>query len=438
MTASAFPLALQPAGRSSNAEAAEPAVARVVPVRDSELTAGQVRARHVEQLSAGTAVDDRFDRITALATTLFGVPMSAVTLVDEETVHFPGNSGFDDLAPVSRGSAFCDVTVKLGSPVVVGDVTADARFADLPVVNGPPYLRFYAGVPLNDEDGVTVGTFSLFDTVPRQLDRTQLVMLSQLASWARRELVDSTEMERARTVQRSLLPTRTVAPPGYAMAGVCLPTKGVGGDFFDHAVVNGKLLLTLMDVMGKGVSAALVAASVRALIRASVSHQVALVGTSGDRRGSRVTDVVTATDALVTDDLAQTGTLVTGFAAVVDPPTGVITWVDAGHGLAIIVRQDGTSERLVGEDLPIGLGLGGRWTEHRSRLLPGDVLLVVSDGLFDLLGGTAESFERGIRYLVLADPDPATLVERIEDLTSLAVALDDVTALAVRRAEVSA
>ena len=431
MTMSALPMTADEYHHDSRHD--DPELTHLVALRDSELTSGEVRTRHVERLSVGAATDARFDRITGLATSLFGVPMSTVTLVDEDTARFAGSAGLGAPAPVARGSVFCDVTVKEGTPIVVEDVTADARFADLPSVVGPPYLRFYAGVPLDDEDGVTVGTFCLFDTVPRRLDQTQLVMLQQLASWARRELVDSTEMERARTVQRSLLPSRTVAPEGYSLAGICLPTKGVGGDFYDHAVVQGKLVLTLMDVMGKGMGAALVAATVRALVRASVSHQIALARIDGDYASSRLTDVVAATDALVTDDLTQTGTLVTGFAALMDPASGEIAWVDAGHGLAVIVRHDGTTERLVGEDLPVGLGLESHWTEHRSVLLPGDTLLVVSDGLFDLLGGTAEAFDEGIRYLVTTDPDPAALMERIGELTSLGVALDDVTALAVRR-----
>ena len=415
----------------------EPPPARVVAVRDSRLSAGQVRTRHVERLSLAGQSSDRFDRITALAATLFGVPMSTVALIDEDTAHFPGRTGFAELAQVTRSSVFCDLTVRSGVPVVIEDATADVRFAGLPLVAGPPFLRFFAGVPLDDEDGVTIGTFCLFDTVPRQLDTAQLEMLQQLAAWARRELVDSTEMERARTVQRSLLPTRTITPDGYTLAGVCLPTKGVGGDFYDHAVVGGKLLLTLMDVMGKGVGAGLVAASVRAILRASVSHQNTIARMSADPSSTRVAEVVSATDALVTDDLAQTGTLVTGFAAVVDPPTGLVSWVDAGHGLAVIVRADGMVERLRSEDLPLGLGLGSRWTEHTTRLLPGDTLLVVSDGLFDLFGGTAEAFDEGIRYLVMADPDPASLMVRVAELTALAVALDDVTALAVRRDEAS-
>lgn len=413
----------------------QPRPARTLPVRNAGLSDGEVRSRHVERLSVGGQSDSRFDRITGLAASLFGVPMSTVTLVDEETARFPGATGFDDRTPLPRGSVFCDLTVKQGTPLVVEDVTADERFAHLPLVTGPPYLRFYAGVPLNDEEGVTVGTFCLFDTVPRRLDSTQMAMLQQLADWARRELVDSTEMDRARTVQRSLLPTRTIAPDGWAMAGACLPTKGVGGDFFDHAVVGDNLVLALMDVMGKGMGAALVAASVRAILRASVSHQVELAQLTGESTSSRLGRVVAATDALVTDDLTQTGTLVTGFAANIDHRTGDIAWVDAGHGLAVIVRKDGSTERLIGEDLPVGLGLGSTWTEHRNRLLPGDMLLVVSDGLFDLLGGTSEAFDEGIRYLVLTDPDPDTLMQRIGELTSLAVALDDVTALAVRRLE---
>jgi serine phosphatase RsbU (regulator of sigma subunit) len=409
------------------------ALARIVPIRDADLTPGEVRSRHLERLSVlASPNEERFARITALASSLFGVPMSTVTLVDSDVATFAGNTGFADAAPTPRNLVFCDETVASGQPMVVEDATADPRFADLPLVTGSPYLRFYAGVPLSDDDGVIIGTFCLFDTVPRRLDRVQVSMLMQLASWARHELVDSTDMARAAEVQQSLLPTRTVAPDGYELAAVCRPTKGVGGDFFDHTMVSGRLFFTLVDVMGKGIGAALVAASVRALLRASLVNQRQSREAGAAAGETGLGEILTATDRLLRDDLEQTGTLVTGFLATLDPATGEVDWVDAGHGLAVIVRADGSSVRLAGLDLPLGLGMESSWAEQRAVLQPGDTLLVVSDGLFDLLGGTRESFDR-IVDLVRADPAPDQLIERITELTRIGSALDDVTAVAVRR-----
>jgi sigma-B regulation protein RsbU (phosphoserine phosphatase) len=415
--------------RDDRAERRTAAINRLAAVTESTLTPGQIRSRHLERLSVATSgAEDRFERITSLASSLFAMPMCTVTLMDADSAMFPGHHGFGAAPPIPRELVFCDRTIAAGEPLIVEDATADPRFAQLPIVTGAPYLRFYAGVPLDDDEGVTVGTFCLFDTVPRRLDRTQLSMLMQLASWARRELVDSTEMARAREVQQALLPTRTVAPAGYELAAMCSPTKGVGGDFFDHGMVRGQLVFALMDVMGKGVGAALVAASVRALLRASVAHQNELRLLDG----SGLRNVVSATDRLLHADLEQTGTLVTGFLATLDPVSGQLDWVDAGHGLAVIIGRDGSSRRLAGTDLPLGLGVGSDWVEHSSVIAPGETLLVASDGLFDLLGGTPEALDR-ISDLVRAEPSPSRLIDSIADLTSIGTALDDVTAVAIRR-----
>ena len=415
------------------APAPVPAHRGLVAVPDRELTPDEIRGRHLERLSTPTtAADERFDRITSLACTLFGVPTAAVTLAGGHTVAVTGPERITDVIQKSWTGSFAERIAELGRPLVVGDATADPRFAGLDAVLGRPYLRFMAGVPLTDEFGVVVGTFCVYDTVPRQLDRGQLTMLSHLASWAGRELVDSTEMARAREVQNSLLPTRTRAPDGYALACLCRPTKSVGGDFYDHAMVGGALYLTLVDVMGKGVGAALVAASVRAVLRASVGHQTTLRGLGAGDESSRLADIVAATDALLADDLGLTGTIVTGFGAVLDPGTGTVDWVDAGHGLTVVVRNDGRSERLSGDDVPLGLGLGVPWTQRRTVLEPGETMLIVSDGLFDILGGTSDALD-GLAELVVLDPDPQELITRIAELAGLGMPLDDVTAVALRR-----
>lgn len=406
---------------------------RLMPVRDEDLTPSEVRTRHAESLSAAATDDhERFDRITTLACSLFAVPMATVTLIDGDGTRWAGSTGFSGGRVETATAAFSALAVKHVAPLIVEDATADARFVDLPAVSGAPYLRFYAGIQLTDDDGVSIGTFSLFDTVPRRLDRTQVSMLSQLASWVCRELIDSSEMARAREVQAALLPARTELPDGLRLASICRPTKGVGGDFFDFAMVRGRLFLTLVDVMGKGVGAGLLAASVRAILRASVAHQVEIGRLTRGGHESVLADVIRSTDRLLRDDLGQTGSLVTGFATTIDPDSGEVTWVDAGHGLALIAHIDGSTERLAGDDLPVGIGLDSTWTEHTTALEPGDTLLVVSDGLFDLLGGTSDAIDR-IGYLVRTDPEPDELIARIAELTMLGTALDDVTAVAVRR-----
>jgi sigma-B regulation protein RsbU (phosphoserine phosphatase) len=400
-------------------------------------TPEQIRQRHLDSLLTQDSVtEDRFDRISHLAKTIFGVTMSSVTLLDGERAYLKSAMGLEQ-----HGDALVQALLPLfqdgTGAILIPDATADARLAQLPVVTGAPYLRFYAGMPLVDDDGIGLGTFCLYDTVPRGLDRTQWATFAELASWVRRELVDSEEMSRARRVQESLLPRSAPSLPGYQVAGLCQPTKSVGGDFYDYAMVSGRLIFSLVDVMGKGAGAALVAATVRALLHASMSEVALGVGgrpAKDERRPFRggISGVVADIDRLARQDLESTDTLVTGFFCDVDPDTGVTRYADAGHGLSLVMRACGQAVWLRSDDMPVGVESVGAWSQQEITIEPGDTLLSVSDGLFDLLGGAEPAFD-AIAQLARQNPLADDLIAAISRLTALGTPVDDVTAVAVHR-----
>lgn len=123
-----------------------------------------------------TEPEERFDRITRVATALFSVPMATITLVDERRQWFKscqGTSGRED----PRDASFCAHVVADREPIIVVDTLSDDRFADNPLVRGGPRIRFYAGHPLTLGNGSCVGTLCLLDTRPRMLmapDRERL------------------------------------------------------------------------------------------------------------------------------------------------------------------------------------------------------------------------------------------------------------------------
>lgn len=409
---------------------------RADPLTLLSFTPEQIRQRHLERVRVvGSLTEDRFDRLAHLAVTIFGVPMSSVTLADGGRVVSNSVRALD-IGPSTEDALWARAgNTRTG--VLISDASADARFADLPAVIGTPYLRFFAGIPLVDDDGVVLGTFSLYDSVPRRLDATQWATFVELASWVRRELVDSEEMARARLVQESLLPGSAPVVAGYQVAGVCLPTKSVGGDFYDFTVLPGRLVISLVDVMGKGTGAALVAATFRALLHASMSEVALGVGgrQAGDLRrpirggfGGVLADI----DRLIGRDLEHTGTLVTGFFCGVEPDTGLVHYADAGHGLTVLLRNDGTASWLTSADLPVGVETVGSWTEHEVSLHAGDTLLSVSDGLLDLFGGAGQALA-DIAQLARDHPGADDLVGEIHRLARLGTAVDDVTAVAIHR-----
>ncbi|WP_150290731.1 sensor domain-containing diguanylate cyclase [Sphingobium estronivorans] len=122
-----------------------------------------------------------FDRITDLVRSVLGVPISAVSLVDEDRQWFKSLAGLD-ASETPRNVAFCDYTIRQRAPMVIADAREDARFCDNPLVTGDPNIRSYAGVPLETPDGYNIGSLCAIDTVPREFDPGQIAILHNLAA----------------------------------------------------------------------------------------------------------------------------------------------------------------------------------------------------------------------------------------------------------------
>jgi GAF domain-containing protein len=129
-----------------------------------------------------TPPEHKFDRVARLAADVFQVPMAVVSLIDEHRQWFKSRVGVGD-EQTSRDIAFCSVAIEKPEPLVVLDATRDVRFADNPSVTGPPYVRFYAGVPLITREGAALGTLCVFDSQPRDVFNTRdRELLRELAS----------------------------------------------------------------------------------------------------------------------------------------------------------------------------------------------------------------------------------------------------------------
>lgn len=238
-------------------------------------------------------------------------------------------------------------------------------------------------------------------------------------SVAREELVQS-EIDRAADVQRSLLPGTTFAVPGYSMAGTCLPSTAVGGDFFDWYRTDDGVAITLGDVMGKGVGAGLIAAAVRAVVRSS-------------RRDPDPSAAITRASEGLSTDLSErffSAVFTTLFHARLRGDA--LHWTDAGHGLTLIIRADGSSERLSTDHLPVGLGIDDSWATRTTTLDTGDLIVSFSDGVLDLFGGGLEAFDH-VASLAREDMRPASVVDALAALAGSQEHDDDVTVIALRR-----
>ena len=133
-----------------------------------------------------TPPEGRFDRFTRIAAQLFNVPISLISLVDENRQWFKSKVGLD--APESpRQTSFCAHAILEPKPLVIPDALADERFANNPLVTGKPRIRFYAGVPIRI-GGEAIGTLCLIDTKPREPSEEELRLLEDMGALVQQEM----------------------------------------------------------------------------------------------------------------------------------------------------------------------------------------------------------------------------------------------------------
>jgi diguanylate cyclase (GGDEF)-like protein len=131
--------------------------------------------------------EERFDRVTRLARRLFGVPISLVSLIDEDRQWFKSAQGLD-VSETSREISFCGHAINQTGLFIVPNVLDDERFYDNPLVTGAPNIRFYAGYVLKIRQGINIGTLCLIDSKPRDMDDEDRQLLQDLGQMIEQEI----------------------------------------------------------------------------------------------------------------------------------------------------------------------------------------------------------------------------------------------------------
>ena len=196
--------------------------------------------------------------------------------------------------------------------------------------------------------------------------------------WLAREIAErldaerraAREMEIARDVQARLLPQTAPRLPSLACAAQCIQARSVGGDYFDFLQFDSRHLgLVLADVSGKGVHAALLVANLQAYLRSQTVAGV-LDPAQSLQLVNRMLFATTATEHYATL-----------FYGIYDDSARRLAYVNCGHNPPILVRQDGTIERLPATALAIGLFQEWECSVAEIQFGPGDMLVVFSDGV---------------------------------------------------------
>jgi GAF domain-containing protein len=141
-----------------------------------------------------TGTEQSYDDITALAAHICEAPIAMVSLVDEDRQWFKSRLGVEQ-QQTPREVAFCAHAILQDKPFIVRDATKDRRFAGSALVTGEPHIRFYAGIPLVNPEGLALGTLCVVDHQPRQLSAAQQKALQALS----RQVMALLELKRVST-----------------------------------------------------------------------------------------------------------------------------------------------------------------------------------------------------------------------------------------------
>jgi sigma-B regulation protein RsbU (phosphoserine phosphatase) len=236
------------------------------------------------------------------------------------------------------------------------------------------------------------------------------------------------ELQLASEIQQRFQPTQAPHVSGYELQGISFPCYEIGGDYYDFIErADGRMIVTLGDVSGKGTAAALLMSSLHAAVHGQASSHSSLVET------------IRAVNKYLAENIPS-NRFVTLFYAELDPQTGALAFINAGHNPPLIVHAAGTVENLSAGGLPLGIRADADYREGRTQLQPSDVLVIYSDGVSEAVNPQGEEFGTDRLYEVVShnlSASAAGIRDRIEAaLTKWAQgtpAADDITLVIVKR-----
>lgn len=332
-----------------------------------------------------------------------------------------------------------DEVVMRGKSVLTSDAQHDPRFASGTVVLQG--IRSVLAVPLGVSEKVFGIIYADSPIADGRFTEDHLKVLTTLASVAAIRVENARlaearlqqerlerELQLAMEIQQRFQPTAPPMVPGYELQGISFPCYEIGGDYYDFIERDdGRLVIALGDVSGKGTAAALLMSSLHASVHAQSGSHDTLSAT------------ISAVNRYLADNIPA-NRFVTLFYAELDPASGALSFLNAGHNPPLIVHAAGTVEQLASGGLPLGIKRNAEYREGRTQMQMGDVLVIYSDGVTEASSPSGEEFGVTRLYEVVSrniDASAAGVRDRIESaLTKFSQgtqAADDITLVIVKR-----
>ncbi len=348
--------------------------------QEKEIEGGmQMRAliRVGRELSGNMPLSDLFNLIMNLSIEAVGAARGVLMTLegDELVVRAARGEGF------RISSAVRDRVIKEKASLLVRDARLDEAFAGrMSIVQ--QQIRSMLAAPLQTDDRVIGLIYLDSPHFVHEFTKDDLNLLTVMANVAairiehtrlaeveQVERMHAKELEQAAEIQRKLLPTSAPEVPGVDLAGYNAPCRTVGGDYFDFLPYpDGRVALLVGDVAGKGMPAALLMSSLQARVQVLFDEPTDLAA------------LVTRLNRIINSN-CPANRFISFFIGVLDPKTGQLNYVNAGHNPPLLARCDGTVEKLDCTGLILGIMPSARYEQQTVTLQPGDIVVLFSDGV---------------------------------------------------------
>ena len=276
-----------------------------------------------------------------------------------------------------------------GKPYVSHDVRTDPRY-----INARPRTNSEMVAPIISNNEV-IGVFDLESDELNAYSNDDLEVLMLLASQVaiiiekvmlHEQMIEKqrleTQLEVARQVQLELLPGRDPRLENFDISAYNFPTEEVSGDYYDWVrIYDDQIGIVIADVSGKGVPAALLMAFLRASLRAA-TH----IGYAPHISMSKV-------NYLLWESIER-NQFVTAFYGILDATNRTLSYSNAGHSPALLMKADGSERFEERGGVPLGMFRDSRYYEYFETIEPGDVFVLYTDGVTEAMNSTDEEYGR--------------------------------------------
>ncbi|MBD3401588.1 SpoIIE family protein phosphatase [candidate division GN15 bacterium] len=345
------------------------------------------------RLAAGLELDEVLESILQSIRRVVNYDVGGIFLIDPDnndidsifTVGY--DKGVDHQLHLKMGQGLVGHVAKTGEGIIVGDVSQNPHYVS---ANASSRSEIVAPIKI---DTRVIGVINLESDTLHAYDEHSLTLINAFAAHAaisleRARLHESMiagkkleeQLNVARTIQETFLPAAPPSIRGYDIRGSNVSSGQVGGDYFDYIrIVDSQYGLTVADVSGKGVPAALIMASFRASLIAEI------------RNNYSIRTICQKVNTLLVESL-DPGRYVTGVYGVLDSANNIFTYANCGHNLPFLLRADGSVQYLAEGGPVLGVTPHGVFEEQALFLQPGDLIVMYTDGVTEVFSEDGEEF----------------------------------------------